>query len=271
MRKLFSFLALALICAGLASAQGNPVTNGQSILTHVGGVFVSKNYSYWNMVIDNPTQVVSASPATFTLRQGSYTLPDGRVQTPFVNEIVTIGAGSVQENVTLTAVSGCYANAPYDSCTISGNTSNSHGKGELVVSSSQGIQEAVNDAASQGGDSVYWEVDCGNVTLSTSSATTTTACLVPKTFTTLGASLYVTTAITTSTTTSLGITSHTTTFMNACTSVTLASSCGQFVPAPTALAGGTGYGDLIITSSTTAGAGAVHPKVWGYIGVQSSF
>lgn len=270
MKRLLSVLLVALALCGVAAAQGNPNTNGQSTLTHVGGVFVAKNYSYWSLVINNATSVPAASPASFILRQGSMTMPDGRVIAPFVNEVVLIGSGSSQETVTLTAVSGCFQNAPVDSCTIAGNTSNAHGRGDQVVSGTGGIGEASADAANQGGGSVYFEVDCGKITLNTGNATTTSSCLVPKTFTNLGASVYVTTTVTTSASYSIGIASATTAWMTSCTALTAGTTCSQFVNAPTKTATGAGTGDLLITANASAGAGVVHVKVWGYIGVQAN-
>ncbi len=271
MRKLLSVLLLTLASCGIAAAQGNPNTQGQSTLTHVGGVYVSRNYSYWSMQVDNPTSVPAASPATLILRQGSFTMPDGRVMIPFVGEIVNVGAGSIEEAVTLTAVSGCFQNAPVDSCTISGNTSNAHGRGELVTSGTNGIGEAEGDAANNGGGNVYWECDAGNITLSTSSTTNTTSCQIPKTWQWAAGSAYVTTTITTAASYSLGIASHTTNIMSACTSLTAGLNCSQFVPSPTTLAGGAGFGALLITTNANPGAGALHTKVWGVTAVQSNY
>jgi hypothetical protein len=276
MRKLLSVLLLALAACGIASAplsaQGNPNTQGQSILSHVGGVYVARNYSYWSLQVDNPTSVPAASPATLILRQPSATLPDGRVIYPFVGEIVLVGAGANQESVTLTAVSGCYLNAGYDTCTVSGNTSNSHGRGELIASGTVGIGEALQDATLNGGGSVYWEVDCGpGVVISGGATTTITACKTPQYFTNFGSSVYVNTTVTTATSYSVGITGSATAFVNACTSLTAGTNCSQFVNAPAKVALGTGYASVLVTPSTTPGAGALHIKVWGWTAAQANF
>ncbi len=271
MRKLLSVLLLTLASCGIAAAQGNPNTQGQSTLSHVGGVYVSRNYSYWGLTIDNASSVPAASPATFILRQGSSTLPDGRVIYPFVGEIVNVGAGSVQESVTLTAVSGCFLNAPVDSCTISGNTSNAHGRGELVTSGTNGIGEAMGDAANNGGGNVYWECDAGNIVLATGSVTNTTSCQIPKTWQWAAGSIYVTTTVTTAASESLGYTGQTTTIMTSCTALTAGTNCSQFIKSPTTLAGGSGFSALLITMNANPGAGALHTKVWGVTSVQSNF
>jgi len=276
MRKLLS-IALALAACGIASvpnasAQGNPNTKGQSILSHVGGVYVSQNYSYWSMQIDSPNSVPAASPATFIMRQPTATLPDGRTIAPFVGEIVLVGAGTVQESVTLTAVSGCFVNAGYDTCTISGNTANAHGRGELVVSGTVGIGEAIQDAAGNGGGSVYWEVDCGPGTVISGGATTTiTACKVPQYFSSFGASVFVNTTVTTATSYSVGFTASPTAFITTCSALTAGTNCALFVNAPSRIAVGTGYASVLITPSTTPGAGAIHVKAYGWTPVQSNF
>jgi hypothetical protein len=269
MKKLLSLLVLTLALSSVVAAQGPP--NKASQLTHVAGVYVASNYTGMQFIVDNPSSVAAASPATLILRQPSFALRDGTTIYPFVNEKVTIGSGASQETVTITAISGCSAGAGYDSCTITGNTSNSHGRGDVVASATGGLYEAIQDAGNNGGGSVYWEVDCNAITLSTSSATTTTTCNVPQSFTTLGVSVYVQTAITTAVSYSLGISGHTSTFMASCTAVAAAATCSQFVPAPTALATGTGQAALLVTANAAAGAGVIHAKVWGYVGAQSNY
>ena len=277
-RKMLWALASVTVslAIGLALYAQNPgLFQGRSTLSRVAGVYDAKNYSYWSGVIDNSTSVPAASPATFVLRQGTVSLPDGRTIVPyFVGEIVNVGAGTTQEVVTLTAVSGCFLNAPVDSCTISGNTSNAHGRGDLITSGTAGIGEAVQDASNNGGNSVYWELDCGPVTLNTGGVTTTltgVCARVPNTFTNLGASVFVNTTVTTSASYSVGITGATTAFMTSCTALTAGTNCGQFVNAPGQTKQGTGYSALLITANAAAGAGVIHPKVWGYVGAQSNF
>jgi hypothetical protein len=265
---------IALLCSALllpltAYGQTKP---RQSVLSHVGGVWVSQNYSYWQDRIFTAGTVAAASPATFQVNTGLVKLPDGNTFSPFfVGQIVNIGTGATQEAVTLTAVSGCTSANPDGTCTISGNTSNAHGHGEVVASSSGGIQEAIQDAANQGGGNVYFEVDCGPVTLNTGSATTTTACKVPLTFTSLGGSAFVKTTVTTATSYSLGTVTTTTAFINACTSLTAGTNCSQFTSAPVKVNGATfALTPLLITASVAPGAGVVHVKAWGMSQVQAN-
>lgn len=200
------------------------------------------------------------------------TLSDGRVINPFSTSTpITIGQGANQETVTPSAVSGCGIGQPNRGCTITATFSNAHGKGDILQSSTNGWAEALQDASNNGGGLVYWQIDCGVITLSTSGATTTSTCNVPKTFTDGGASAYVTTTITTSASYSIGIASATTAFITSCTSLTAGTACGQFQTAPGAVAQGTGTGAVLITANATAGAGKVHVKAWGYTAAQSNF
>lgn len=105
--------------------------------------------------------IAAASPAVFQLSGAQVKLGDGRTIVPwFVGQHVRIGTGSVQETVVLTAVSGCYNGAPQGNCTISGNTVNAHGQGDLVSSQTFGAEEAMYDAYLAGGGQVavgsYW-------------------------------------------------------------------------------------------------------------------
>ena len=63
----------------------------------------------------------------------------------------------------------------------------------LLSTIPQWDQEAMNDAGNNGGGSVFCTFDCGRITLNTGGLTTTSTCLIPKTFDNAGASLYVTT------------------------------------------------------------------------------
>lgn len=165
MRKLLShLLSVALLLLPLAGAQPalaqqNPPSN-QSF---VGGRFVAKNYVYPGIRINSGNN--AAGVATITLSAGSIRLPDGRTIVPFsgggFNILgqpqampaipISVGAGTTQETVTPTAASGCYIGAPQGSCQITATFANAHGQGEVVTSGSDGIQEAINDAAFWGG------------------------------------------------------------------------------------------------------------------------
>lgn len=291
MRKTFVKLAGIFVLAAAVALLGlhyedAPVKaqSGGSRLSRVAGVYDATQYSQWGASIISGNTATGSQ--TITVCPAYQALPDGRLFSPlsapnsnFVPITIDPQNASVVETVTPTAVSIIPTPAlpgapPGSQCAnITASFSNLHGASlnqTQVISGDSGIMEAVNDASNNGGGSVYWQVDCGNVTLSTSGATTTTTCNVPKTFTNLGASVNVKTTITTSASYSLGIASATTAFVSACTALTAGTTCSQFVAAPGKTSQGTGFGALLITANATAGAGVIHPRVWGYIGAQSA-
>lgn len=270
-------LGATLLLASLASfAQLNlttPITNRNS---NDVGVYNSRSYVYSINVFGGGS--TAGGTYSITLYQPAITLPDGRRVAIFGNTTlppITIGSGATRETVTPSSASGCNQintnAASQGTCQLTATFTNAHGRGDIITSGDEGWQEAMNDASNNGGGSVYWRIPCGIITLSNASATTTTTCNVPKTFITAGVSVFVTTTITTSASYSLGITSHTTTFMSACTALTAGTDCGQFIPSPVSLAGGTGMGALLVTANATAGAGAARITVWGYTMAQSNF
>lgn len=166
MRKLSS-IVMAVVLALLPLA-GTPVMaqgqNPPSNQSFVGGMFVAKNYNYTGVRINGGG---GAANTTYSIQvsAGSIRLADGRTIVPFsaggINIQgqpgtfpaipISVGAGTVEETVTPTSVSGCYIGAPQNSCTITAAFTKAHGYGEVVSSGSVGIQEAVNDAAYWGG------------------------------------------------------------------------------------------------------------------------
>ncbi|MBU6231667.1 hypothetical protein KGP36_03280 [Patescibacteria group bacterium] len=276
MRKWLSLAVLTLLVAfAFVSADAQVGKNGESDLSHVGGVYVSSNYANWTMTVDNPTTVAAASPATLILRQPGQVLPDGRTIYPYVGEVVNVGSGANQEAVTLTATSGCFLNAPVDSCTITGNTSNTHGRGDVVASGTNGVGEATQDAGNNGGGLVYWSNDGGIVALSTGGTTTTvcTGC-IPINSLVLGVVARVTTTITSActgwelgdgttaarfTANNTNLTAGTVSALNTQTTSGVASTTTGMLNISTAK-------NIVATCATgNPGAGALHVKAFGYI------
>jgi hypothetical protein len=190
----------------------------------------------------------------------------------------TIGnpGSSNQETVTSYTVSGCNnigtGASQYGNCQISATFTYAHGRGDFITSADNGFQEAMNDAANNGGGPVAWSIDCGIITLSTSGATTTTTCLVPTDFYNVGGSVHVTTTVATSTSYSIGISGHTAAFVSACTSLTAGLGCAGFQVTPTVVNAGAGTGDLLVTAAGgTASAGAMRIRVWGVTQAQSNY
>lgn len=170
MRKLLSgilililILALAVLPIAVPVSAQTGVQNPPSNLSFTAGRFVARNYRYPGVRINQGNNVAGA--ATITMSSGSVRLQDGRTIVPFsaggYNVLgqpgafpaipITVGTGGTQETVTPTAVSGCFAGAPQNSCQITATFTYAHGQGEVVVSGSVGIQEAINDAAFWGG------------------------------------------------------------------------------------------------------------------------
>jgi hypothetical protein len=249
-------------------------------------LFNASDYNY------PPQPVYSGSTGTgaytISLYSPTVTLSSHRQVAIFGNTAVTtenvalppfkIGnpGSSNQETVTSYTVSGCSTQntgaAQYGTCQINATFTYAHGLGDQITSADNGWQEAVNDAANNGGGPVAWAIDCGIITLSTSGATTTSTCLIPKDFYNVGGSVHVTTTVTTSTSYSVGISGATAAFVSACTSLTAGLGCAGFQVTPTVVNGGAGTGDLLITAAGgTAGAGALHVRVWGVTQAQSAY
>lgn len=169
MRKLSS-IVMAVVLALLPLA-GTPVMaqgqNPPSNQSFVAGRFVARNYIYPGISISGGGGAANTT-YSIQLSAGSIRLSDGRTIVPFsaggINTQglpgsfpaipISVGAGTVQETVTPTAVSGCYIGAPRNSCTITAAFTQAHGIGEVVTSGSDGIQEAINDSAYMGGGTV---------------------------------------------------------------------------------------------------------------------
>ncbi len=273
--------ALLVAFVGLYEAKREVHAQGPAVLSRVSGNYFAPAYQDWgaSIVAGNSatgSQTITICPAFVQLR-------DGRAVNIFGNRNGTFAPitidpqGSLAEPVTPTAVSlvSDPTGQTVGQCAaVTASFTNTHSPSKSlfqVISGDNGIQEALNDAAANGGGQVYWEKDCGIVTLNTGAATTTSTCTVPKTFTNMGASVKVTTTITTSASYSIGIASATTAFMTSCTALTAATDCSQFAAAPGKTSQGAGLGALLITANATAGAGAVHLKTWGYTEVQSNF
>lgn len=145
-------LPLVLLCLltfawpGVNQAQLDPSS-------HALGVYYAPNYNYV------PARVSQGNPVTGTATikffSGSVTLADGRIITPFsTGTPLLVGTGSDQETVTPTAVAGCGLGAPPGVCAITANFTKLHAGGTLVSSATFGLQEAINDATSDGGGKV---------------------------------------------------------------------------------------------------------------------
>lgn len=286
MKKILAVMAMVAILMGTARWISAPkkvgAQTGSAMFSRAVGVYDSTKYAGWGGSIFSGNSATGSQ--TITVCPAYQALADGRVIQPMapangVFPALTIDAqsSSLVETVTPTAYSLVApqtgtGNVPC--AAVTATFANVHGASQStsqVISGDQGLQEAINDASNNGGGIVYWQADAGNVTLSTSGATTTTTTNVPATFLSFGGSAYVKTTITTAASYSLGTSTTTTAFLSGCTSLTAGLACSQFVVAPTKVSGGSGLTPLLITANATPGAGAVHVRAWGYTMAQSSF
>lgn len=276
---LFAALATALLAvAAFPQAQVTTVAGNPNIQSYVGGTRYSPSYN-WHGFTET---AIAAGAVTVILGPDTISLADGRQVHQFgptdaALTPVAFDIGANAETITPTTVApiACPLNGDFQpgvGCVaFTGTFANAHGLHTFVGSGSQGVQEAIADAGSTGGGEVYFEVDCGTVTLNTGGVTTTPggSCQVPANFTSLGGGVLVKTTITTSASYSIGTSTTTTAFVNACTALTAGTNCALFTTAPIKVNGANfALVNVLITANAASGAGAIRFKVWGYAIVQ---
>lgn len=107
----------------------------------------------------------STGVTTITLYSALIALPNGHSIMPYAtNAKITVGTGATQETVTPTVISGCYLGAPIGSCRLTANFTFTHGQGEFIATATFGLQEAINDATSQGGGNLVVDSTWGGTT-----------------------------------------------------------------------------------------------------------
>jgi hypothetical protein len=135
-----------------------------------------------------------------------------------------------------------------------------------VISGDQGIQEAINDAALNGGGAVYWQIDSGTLTLNTGSQSTSFGANIPVHSVVQGATARVSTTITgCSGGWSLGFSSGTefTPANTTLTAGTTTDSTATQALVPDYVFNSTSAPPKVFCTTSAATAGAVHAKVWG--------
>lgn len=278
MKRIASLAAVLTILAASLFAQQTPVPV-PSVSQSFDGTFYAPNFGKWSLQLGGT--ITATGSQAFLVNAGYTTTPDGIQFVPFaVNERVTVGTGSTAETVTISAVSGCNATAPPGqppTCTVTATSfSNNHYIGEPVTSADNGIMEAVGYARNTGGGLVFFSVDCGVITLSTGSVTTTSTCYVPNLFYNGGSASRVTTTITTATGWEVGVTGALATFSTNLATLTAGTTAftTQGTPAVALVTSATAadLAAVIVTAAGgAAGAGAIHVKVWGYTPAQPAF
>lgn len=277
MKRIASLAAVLTILAGALFAQQTPVPT-PAVQSSFDGVYYAPNFGKWNLQLGGA--ISTTGSVAFLVNAGYTTTPDGIQFVPFaVNGKITVGTGSTAELVTISAVSNCNAAAQPGMpavCTVTATSfSNAHGIGEPVTSADNGSMEALAFASQTGGGNVYFFVDCGVVTLSTSGATTTSTCFVPSLYYNQGSAARVTTTITTATDWELGTTGKLAAFTTANATMTAGTTAyttqGAVAMNLTTSATTNALSAVLVTTTGTAGAGAIHVKVWGYAPAQPAF
>lgn len=280
---------LGYVLAAIAALSLPVVSYSQSPTRPVGpsfavGTFYSPNYNYGAVSQIPPMQVTTGTTSTgvgtVIVSYGTFVSPaDGRVVAPFTNITangltlppITIDTGANIETVTPSAVS-CQTPSVINTCAITATFSNVHGAGVRVTSGDQGIQEAFNDAALQGGGQVFWVIDPGIVTLSTSAANTNLGTVnIPTRSTVMGATAKVTTTIATCAGGwSLGYTSGTE-FTAANTTLTAGTTTDTSTLVAAVAFNAAATVPVAHCTTSNASAGALHARVWGYKMVAPAF
>lgn len=273
-----SLLAVVCLLAGAAFTQQTAVPDPPLQESYSNGTYNAPNFGKWQLQVAN---TIAASGTSILVNAGITTTADGIQFVPFaVKQKINVGTGSTAEIATISAVSGCNATAlpgTTATCTLTvGALSNAHGIGEPITSADNGIIEAISFAAQTGGGPVFWKVDCGNITLSTSGLTTTSSCFVPNSFYNIGGACRVTTTITTSANWEVGVTGALASICAQDTTLTANETAFTHQTATTAnLVTSATVADLaavLITAGTSnAGAGKVHVKAWGYTVAQPAY
>ena len=278
MKRLATLLVSICLLAGVAFTQQTAVPDPASDMSYVQGTYYAQNFGKWQLQVAN---TIAASGTSILVNTGITTTPDGITFVPFaVKQKINVGSGSTAEIATISAVSGCNATAlpgTTATCTLTvGALSNAHGIGEPITSADNGIIEAIAYAQQTGGGPVFWKVDCGNITLSTSGLTTTSTCFVPNSFYNQGGACRVTTTITTSANWEVGVTGALASLCGQDTTLTANETAFTHQASPAAnLVTSATVADLaavLITAGTSnAGAGKVHVKAWGYTVAQPAY
>jgi hypothetical protein len=187
MKKIVALLALTGLLTGLACWIATPrkakAQSASAQFSRAVGVFDSTKYNQWGAFIlagnsATGSQTITVCPAMVALTDGRVIQPMAPANNVFAPITVDAQSSALVETVTPTAYSlvspqSGTGNVPCAS--ITATFANLHAASyatNQVISGDQGIQEAINDASTNGGGLVYWQIDPGVVTLSTGGQTT---------------------------------------------------------------------------------------------------
>lgn len=274
-KSVFGVVVATLLLAAMAFGQGN-----SAVINPVGppsNIYFSKDYSRWtgqiitgNSATGSQTVQIYTSgvfPGNSTAGVNPLSTTAATAPIQFNGEILTPSAIScgVARPSGFTAPEGGYL------CNVTATFANLHGANETVLSGDNGIGEAMNDAASQGGGLVYWVADTGIVTLNTGGLSTTTTAQIPASSFSIGASGIVKTTITGCTGGwSIGVAGGNN-FTTPQTTLTAGTTALGKQASPAAVGTAAGLTPVTIACTTAnAGAGAVKARVWGFTAVQAA-
>jgi hypothetical protein len=127
-------------------------------LTNFAGRYNANNFAYGITRESGALQIgIGAVPSgaqTITLQLGQTETVSGKTfAPPNTNAPILIGSGSNQETVTPSAVSNPTPGT-YNTCQITATFANAHGTGDLIMSGTVGLQEALNYCGGIGGGTV---------------------------------------------------------------------------------------------------------------------
>jgi hypothetical protein len=251
---------------------------------NLNGVWYAPAYATWQATVLSGNSATGSQTIIVTCSsggvQGVCTLADG-YSAPLTsifntNTPITLLDANV-ETVTPSAVgspspcpSGFLGVGSSTQCvTVTATFASTHGASAPIVSGDAGIFEAITDAGASGGGVVYWQVDTGIVTLTTSGLTTTTTTKVPTNFYNMGAAARVTTSITVTASWAVGISGATGIFCSANSTLTAGTTCLANQASPASTGTTSALTAILITGATSnPGAGAVKARVWGWTPVQ---
>jgi hypothetical protein len=250
--------------------------SGSAQFSRTAGVFDSTKYVEWGAYIlsgntATGSQTITVCPAMVALRDGRVIQPLAPANGVFAPVTIDAQSSALVETVTPTAYSLMApqtgtGNAPCAAITAS--FSNLHSASQAttqVITGDQGVQEAINDASLNGGGLVFWQIDPGPVTLSTSGQSTSLGSIkIPTRSVVSAATARVSTTITgCSGGWSLGYTTGTE-FGAANTTLTAGTTTDSSTLVPNYVFNASAAVPVAFCTTAAATAGAIHAHIVGY-------
>jgi hypothetical protein len=171
LKKLAIAISLLMVSA---FAQNSSTQQMAGVGSWGEGDYYAPSYNYQTSVFSGGS--TAGGTYTITLFKPFVTLPGGRNVAIFNSNTamppITIGQGAAKETVTPSSSSGCNSfnqGVGSATCTVTATFTNAHGQGDVIISGTVGLQEAINDAQSHGGGNVVvdsiWAANGGTTAL----------------------------------------------------------------------------------------------------------